>query len=352
MKRTVLMIIIISVMLIAPCRAEVYDEAELHDALPDYADSISGEIGGDAQEGLDAVAEAFRDGLSSGLTDTVKRALSIIAVAVVCSILTVFENKTPEYVTVGGGAAIALISIADVNSFAAAGTGVINALSVFSKALLPAMCAASAACGTIGAATAKYAASVLFMDVFVTISQSLILPFIYAYLAAVVAGAAFKNARLTEIAGFIKKLCTILMTAVALLFTIYISVSSIIASGGDAVASKVAKTAISASLPVVGGIISDAASAVVAGAEAIRNGVGVFGMLALLAVCAAPFALLAMNYLAYKLTSAAVKALGCDGLSELTAGIGSAIGMMLGLAGCCAIILFISMEISIRAVGG
>lgn len=352
MKKFALMIFLISVLLITPCYAEAYDDSSLHNALPDYADGIAGEVGGDTQAGLDRVTEAFTNELSSGFKGAVTRALSIIAIAVICAVLTAFDDKTPEYVSLGGCAAIALISIADVNSFASAGTGVINALSVFSKALLPAMCAASAACGTIGAATVKYAASVLFMDAFVTVSQSVILPLIYAYLAAAVAAAAFKNARLSDIAGLIKKLCIFLMTAVALIFTIYISISSIVASGGDAVASKVAKTAISTALPVVGGIISDAASTVVAGAEAIRNGVGVFGMLALLAVCAAPFALLALNYLTYKLTSAAVRTFGCDRLSELTSSIGSAIGMMLGLAGSCAIILFVSMTISIKAVGG
>ena len=41
-----------------------------------------------------------------------------------------------------------------------------------------------------------------------------------------------------------------------------------------------------------------------------------------------------------------------DKLSSLADGIGSAIGMLLGLIGCCAVILFISIGISIKAVGG
>ena len=169
------------------------------------------------------------------------------------------------------------------------------------------MCAASAACGTLSSATVKYAASVLFMDSFVTVAQSVILPLIYAYLAVGIA-AAFGNKSLCDISSLLKRLSTLLMIAVSLGFTAYISISSIIASGGDAVASKFAKTAISTALPVVGGIISDAASTVVAGAESMRNTVGIFGMLALLAVCVSPFAVMAVNYLGYKLTAAAVRA--------------------------------------------
>ena len=47
-----------------------------------------------------------------------------------------------------------------------------------------------------------------------------------------------------------------------------------------------------------------------------------------------------------------MKAFGCHQLAALTDCIGAAIGMILGLAGCCAIILFVSMAISIKAVGG
>ena len=86
--------------------------------------------------------------------------------------------------------------------------------------------------------------------------------------------------------------------------------------------------------------------------RSMRNTVGIFGMLALLAVCVSPFAIMAVNYLGYKLTAAAVRAFGCRKLASLTDCIGSAIGMVLGLAGCCAIILFVSMAISIKAVGG
>ena len=87
-------------------------------------------------------------------------------------------------------------------------------------------------------------------------------------------------------------------------------------------------------------------------AEAMRNTLGVFGMVALLAICVSPFAVMALNYIGYKLTAAAVKSFGCARLGELTGCIGSAIGMLLGLVGCCAMILFVSMAVSIKAVGG
>ena len=346
--KKLIFILIFSLLLITPCSAAPYDDASLQNSLPDYARDLAGEVSQPANEGLEQIESALTETLSGGLSGVIKRSLSIIAVAV----LTVFCDDAPEYVSLGGCAAIAIISVSDVNSFVSSGADVITALSGFSKTLLPAMCAASAACGTLSSATVNYAASVLFLDSFLTIARSVVLPLIYAYLAVGIASSSFDSKSLKDISELLKRVCTLLMTAAALGFTAYISISSVVASGGDAVASKLAKTAISTALPVVGGTISDAAGTVVAGAEATRNTLGVFGMIALLAICISPFALMALNYIGYKLTAAAVKAFSCTRLGELTDCIGSAIGMILGLAGCCATILFVSMAVSIKAVGG
>ena len=66
---------------------------------------------------------------------------------------------------------------------------------------------------------------------------------------------------------------------------------------------KVAKAAISGVVPVVGGIISDASETVLAGAGMLKNTIGVFGTLAILAACAYPFLQLGVQYLLYKLTA-------------------------------------------------
>lgn len=179
--KKLIFIFIFSLLLITPCSAAPYDEASLQDSLPDYARNLAGEATQPASDGLSRIESAFTETLSGGLSGVIKRSLSIIAVAVICAVLTVFCDDAPEYVSLGGCAAIAIISVSDVNSFVSSGADVITALSGFSKTLLPAMCAASAACGTLSSATVKYAASVLFLDSFVTIAQSVILPVIYAY---------------------------------------------------------------------------------------------------------------------------------------------------------------------------
>ena len=73
-----------------------------------------------------------------------------------------------------------------------------------------------------------------------------------------------------------------------------------IAGSADAVAIKAAKFAVSGMVPVVGGILSDAAETVLAGAAAVRSTAGVLGLLAILAITAAPFLKLGFQYLLLK----------------------------------------------------
>ena len=143
-----------------------------------------------------------------------------------------------------------------------------------------------------------------------------------------------------------------MMTALTAVFTAYLGITGAVTGSADAAAVKAAKTVLSASLPVVGGIVSDAASSVVAGAGILRGAAGAFGAIAVCAICAAPVAALGAELLLYKAAAACAAALPSGRLSELIDGIGDACGMMLGLTGCGAVMLFISVISSARAVTG
>ena len=97
------------------------------------------------------------------------------------------------------------------------------------------------------------------------------------------------ESRLWTIAEGLKKAITWILTSSLLLFTVYLSVVRVISGAVDGTTVKVAKTAISGVVPVVGGIIAEASETVLLGAGMLRNTIGIFGMLAILAACAYPF---------------------------------------------------------------
>lgn len=332
------------------------DNEELRSSLPDDAqlllngDNLSAE---DSQNSLSKIFGQFKEKIKEAANPAISRAVSLVLVSVICSVFTVFgDEKGSEYVSLCGCAAVCMICISDFGSYIKIGTETINQISDFSKSMLPAICAAMASCGMAGAAAAKYASTALFMDVLITIAQKLILPLIYAYLALIIASAVFNNKGLAGITKLIKWACTAFLTLMALCFTSYLTLSSAIAGSSDAVTMKLAKSALSSTLPVVGSIMSDAASSVVAGAEMLKNSIGVFGMLGVLAICAAPFAVIGINFLMYKASAAGAAAFGNSSVSSLIDGIGTAFGMILALVGSISIILFISILSCVRMVSG
>ena len=130
----------------------------------------------------------------------------------------------------------------------------------------------------------------------------------------------------------------------------YLSVVRVISGAVDGTTVKVAKTAISGVVPVVGGIIAEASETVLLGAGMLRNTIGIFGMLAILAACAYPFLQLGIQYLLYKLTAFLAGTLGTPGLCKLVDGLGGAFGLVLGMTGGCALLLLISVYSSVAAV--
>ena len=103
-------------------------------------------------------------------------------------------------------------------------------------------------------------------------------------------------------------------------------------------------------VPVVGSIIGDASETVLVSAGILRSTVGVFGMLAVLGICAAPFLQIGLHYLTLKVTAAVSGIIGDKRLSGLVEALGSAMSFILAMTGACALILLISCVCSMKAV--
>ncbi len=363
--RAVLLLLALCVLLAAPvCALDVVSEQacalgadELEDALPEEAGEVLSELSVrgalEPESALRRLAETARTTLLGQLRRAGKSAAALLAIAVLCAVgESVAEGQTAEYIGIGGALGVCAAAAGDVTSFIGLGTETLQKLSEFSKALLPCLAAATAAAGAPGAGAARYAASAMFFDLLLTLSGSVVMPVVYAYIAVCAAKAALGGDSLAGAASLLKWLAGSLVTAIMLAFTLYLGVTGVVSGAADAAKTKLAKTAISAALPVVGGIVSDAASAVVSGANILRAAVGSFGLLAVAAVCLAPFLTLAAQYLAYKAAAGLSAVTAGRRLSCLIGELGAAFGLVLGLVGAGALMLFFSLVSGIRAVSG
>jgi stage III sporulation protein AE len=260
------------------------------------------------------------------------------------------DGRAAAYLGMAASLAVAAVAAGGAASFLGMAAEVVEELDLFSKTLLPVMSAAGAAAGNISSSAAGYAATVLFMNVLTSLARGLLIPLIYAYLAAAAAGAALGENGLYAAANFIKWLVMVLLTVITVAFTIYLTVSGVIANTADVATAKIAKAAVSTFLPVVGGMISDAAGTVASGAMVLKNTIGIFGMAAVAAVCALPFLKLGVQYLVFKLTAALIEPLADGRLGKLVSSVATAFSLMLGIAGAVAIMLFISILSVMKAV--
>ena len=332
-------------------QSEALDLDALQDAAGDYLPDGALEAGISLDEGLQTILDTGSGQISGVVRKAVRSGVLLLTVVLLCGLAEglyggMGVSQTTDVVAIVGALAITAVAVADANSLIGMGREALEQMETFSKILLPTITAA----GSPSGAVARQLATMLFSDILITLINRLLLPLVYTYIAACVAYAAVGNEGLKRIAGTLKWVVTSVLTVVLLVFVGYLTVSGVIAGSTDAVTVKAAKFTMSSLVPVVGGILSDAAETVLAGARILKNAVGVFGMLAVLCMCVAPFLQLGIHYLTYKVTSALSATVSSGRVAGLIDQIGGAFGLVLGMTGASALLLLISMVSAITAV--
>ena len=325
--------------------------AELERAAPEAAEDLTGgDLSGGTgfAQGVGNILDRLADQVGDVVRERTRGAAAVLLVVVLCGVVEGFAQGTggkgAAFLPMAGALSITLASLMGL------GSRTIGELADFSQALLPTLAAATAASGAVTTATVQQVSTVFFVDLLLRLIRQLLLPLVYLYIGLLTAAACLPENRLGAIAEALKKLVTWILTTALLVFTIYLSIVRIISGSADSATVKVAKAAISGVVPVVGGIIADASETVLAGAGMLKNTIGVFGMLAILAACAYPFLQLGVQYLLYKLTAYLASVVGAPGLCKLIDGLGGAFGLILGMTGGCALLLLISVLASVGAV--
>ena len=314
-------------------QSEALDLDALQDAAGGYLPDGALEAGISLDEGLQTILNTGSGQISGVVRKAVRSGVLLLTGVLLCGLAEglyggMGVSQTTDVVAIVGALAITAVAVADANSLIGMGREALEQMETFSKILLPTITAAAAAAGSPSGAVARQLATMLFSDILITLINRLLLPLVYT----------------------LKWVVTSVLTVVLLVFVGYLTVSGVIAGSTDAVTVKAAKFTMSSLVPVVGGILSDAAETVLAGAGILKNAVGVFGMLAVLCMCVAPFLQLGIHYLTYKVTSALSATVSSGRVAGLIDQIGGAFGLVLGMTGASALLLLISMVSAITAV--
>lgn len=363
MRTFIIMLLICPLFFTFACAEDIYRSAAdgmgmsgLEEALPEEAKEVSGSLilNGtyDSYGAIQRLIAKVRDSLYTQLSRLWAPASKIMSLTVLCAAAGNISNdkKIQAYISMAACCSCSLIVTSGIDGIVNLASDALTQLSDYSKAAIPAVFTAAAATGAVVSASAKYAAVCISIEVLISAAQRLIVPLINAYLALVMADSIMDNTLVKTIAKMVKWAATTLMTGITTLFGTYIAMTGLITASTDAVAVKTTKTIISSALPVVGGIISDASGIVLSAASVIKNSAGVFSLIAVCALCAGPFVAITVKMLFFRISSAFASMLPDKRLSGLLSDIGTSMGMLLGLLGCCGIMMFISFMAGIKVV--
>ena len=318
---------------------------------PNSAQEYLPEVTGDFSEDLWYVIQLAIRSLSPDLGDSIRVCATLLGTALILLLIKAYDGKGKAMADLAGVVAIACLLMDDANILIRLGDQTVTELSEYGKLLVPVMTAALAAQGGTGSAAALYTATAFFDAVLSCCVTDILIPGIYIFLTVAIVNAAVGDALMKKMKDFVKWLLSWGLKLILYAFTGYVSITGVVSGTADQTALKAAKVTLGGMIPVVGSIISDASETILVGAAAVKNSVGVYGMLTLIAVVIGPFLKIGLQYLLLKLT-AAVCGIFCDkSITGLMEDFSAAMGLVLAMTGTVCLLLLISMICFLRGMG-
>ena len=311
--------------------------------LPDQPDNFS--------EGLRYVISVAIRELTPDLGRSMRLCGSLLCTALILSVLKSYEGKSKAAVDLVGVIAVAGLLMDNANGLIRLGDETVTQLSEYGKMLVPVMTAALAAQGGSGSAAALYTATAFFDAVLSCCVTDVLVPGIYIFLTVAVVNAAVGDALMKKMKDFVKWLLGWGLKIILYAFTGYVSITGVVSGTADQTALKAAKVTFGSMIPVVGSIISDASETILVGAAVVKNSIGIYGMLVLVAIVIGPFLKIGLHYLLLKLT-AAVCGIFCEKtVTGLMEDFSAAMGLVLAMTGTVCLLFMISMTCFLKGMG-
>lgn len=323
----------------------------LADAVPagqrDYLEGIrpetADELAGSFAQLLENVSEDSCSALRSAVQSLVQVAVVVVITAAARGFSAAAGGEADALIDMAGALGCAAVLLRDFSGVLALCRETLEQISVFSGVLQPVLATALSVGGNAATATVLQVATMIVFDLVIRLVNALLVPAVCAYLGIVAVDAATGNGMLRGIADGIKGMTSGALKLILTLFTAYLTIAGGVSGSVDRMALKTAKFAVSGAVPVVGGVISDAAETVLSGASLLKNSIGIFGMLCVTAICLVPFVRAGASYLCYKAGAAVLSPLCAGSLRQLLEGVGTGFGLLLGMLGTCCLILYLEL---------
>lgn len=220
--------------------------------------------------------------VKSGAKAPLRAGAGIIAIILIAAALGSMEIKSSAVsaaVYASCAAAAAVISV-PVSSVINASVSALKGTSVFMLSFIPVFAVIVAACGSAVTSASMSALLLAASETVSYISGFVILPLMGGYLAIALSGAVSPMMKKSGIAETVKRLAFWIMAFISTVFVGILGIQTAVNASADTLASKTVKFIIGTSVPVAGGVLSEAVSTVTASMGLLKASVGIYGALA------------------------------------------------------------------------
>ncbi|MEE1006591.1 MAG: hypothetical protein U0L66_05295 [Acutalibacteraceae bacterium] len=335
---------------------------DLEDALPDAAKDYFSENGIDPSDygwvntlSAESVFKHILGFISSGAKAPLKAGAGIIAIILISAALSSVEIKSSAMTAAiyAAAASSAAVIALPVSSVIKASVNALKGAGVFMLAFIPVFAVIVAACGSAVTAASMSALLLAATEAVTYISSFAVLPLMGGYLALSLSSAVSPMIKKSGIADTVKKLSFWIMAFISTVFLAVLGIQTAVNASADTLVSKTAKFIIGSSVPIAGGVLSEAMNTVTASMGLLKSSVGIYGALAC-GITLLPLIIELLIWRAVLLVSSAVSELfSLGGIAGLLRAVDSMMSLLIGiilLVGAMFVISLAAIVTGVRAV--
>lgn len=340
---------------------EASGASELSDYLGDDAAEYLEKLGCDEIEpekilnvSLKSVVEVLLEIIRTGADEPVKAALKTTGVVLLVSVCSGFfpddAKSRAVFNIICGCITVLVIYVPGAKSIRAA-VSAIGICANFEKALIPVLAGVVTSSGNPTLALSFKGVAFAAAEFVESLANNFALELIGISAALGIAGAMLPTLKLTAVSDVIRKTMTTVLGCTAGLFTGFLSLKRVLAVSTDSLVIKGVKMA-SSFVPVVGGALGEAYNSVFASISLLKNAIGIYAVIAFLAIGIPIVINLALWVLALKISCSVSDLLDCGICSEILKNISFIFSMTNTILLLCMAVFIISSGLIVSVKSG
>lgn len=335
---------------------------DLENSLPDSAKDYFSEHGIDPSDynwvnslSAESVFKHILTFITSGAKAPLNTGAVIIAIILISAALTSAEIKSSAMTAAiyASAAASAAVIAVPVSSVINTSVNALRGIGVFMLSFIPVFAVIVAASGATVTAASMSALLLAATETVSYISSFIVLPLMGGYLTLSLSSAVSPLIKKSGITETVKKLAFWIMAFISAVFVGILGIQTAVNSSADTLVSKTAKFIIGSSIPVAGGVLSEAMNTVTASMGLLKSSIGIYGALAC-AVTLLPLVIELLIWRAVLLISSSVSEIfSLGGIAGLLRAIDSMLSVLIGiilLVGAMFVISLAAVVTGVRTV--